>query len=42
MVVTFRAPTAAAGVMQDRTAFPSRCTVHAPHCETPQPNLVPV
>src|ERR1700684_1119905 len=26
----------------DRTATPSRCTVQAPHCAMPQPNLVPV
>src|SRR3954471_21011075 len=28
--------------MQERIAWPSRCTVHAPHCAAPQPNLVPV
>src|ERR1041385_9010646 len=26
----------------ERTAFPSTCTVQAPHCAMPQPNLVPV
>jgi hypothetical protein len=30
------------GVTQERTAWPSTCTVQAPHSETPQPNLVPV
>src|SRR5215510_8068593 len=28
--------------MQERTALPSTCTVHAPHCAMPQPYLVPV
>ena len=28
--------------MQERTAAPSRCTVHAPHWATPQPYFVPV
>src|SRR5688500_6785922 len=42
MVVT-RAPlTADTGVMQERSAFPSTCTVQAPHWAMPQPNLVPV
>ena len=27
---------------QARAALPSRCTVQAPHCAIPQPNLVPV
>ena len=29
------------GVMQERTALPLRCTVHAPHWARPHPNLVP-
>src|SRR3984893_171955 len=29
-------------VTQDRIAFPSWCTVQAPHSAMPQPNLVPV
>ncbi|MNW05316.1 hypothetical protein D3C71_2015490 [compost metagenome] len=29
------------GVTHERTALPSTCTVQAPHCATPQPNLVP-
>src|SRR5579864_6129717 len=28
--------------MQDRTAWPSSSTVHAPHCPSPQPYLAPV
>src|SRR5207249_463319 len=28
--------------MHERTGWPSRCTVQAPHCAMPQPNLVPV
>jgi hypothetical protein len=37
------APAAAAiGVTQLRIAFPSMCTVQAPHNAIPQPNLVPV
>ena len=31
-----------AGVPQERTGLPSRCTVHAPQSCAPQPNLVPV
>src|ERR1700692_4539530 len=27
---------------QDRTGAPSTCTVQAPHCAIPHPNLVPV
>ena len=42
MVVTARLPTALNGSMQERTGWPSRCTVHAPHCAIPQPNFVPV
>jgi hypothetical protein len=30
------------GVMQERVASPSMCTVHAPHKAMPQPNFVPV
>ena len=30
------------GVMQERTATPSTCTVQAPHSAMPQPNFVPV
>src|SRR6266567_3118988 len=30
------------GSTQVRVATPSRCTVQAPHCAMPQPNLVPV
>src|SRR5947207_14773774 len=30
------------GVIQERTAKPSRCTVQAPHSAMPHPNLVPV
>src|SRR4026207_266099 len=30
------------GVTHDRVGVPFTCTVHAPHCATPQPNLVPV
>src|SRR5207302_4808508 len=42
MVVIGRAPTVETGVTHDRVASPPRCTVHAPHCAIPQPNLVPV
>src|SRR5262249_53689854 len=28
--------------MQERTARPSMCTVHAPHMPMPQPNFVPL
>src|SRR2546426_6458178 len=42
-MVVIRLPTATlTGVTQERTALPSRCTVHAPHSATPQPYLVPV
>src|SRR2546426_4325764 len=42
-MVGIRLPTATlTGVTQERTALPSRCTVHAPHSATPQPYLVPV
>src|SRR6266545_1875589 len=42
MVVTLAPATDRSGVMQDRMARPSRCTVQAPHWPMPQPNLVPV
>src|SRR5258707_9103891 len=42
MVVTSFPTAREMGVLQDRTGWPSRCTVHAPHCETPQPYFVPV
>src|SRR6185437_7904849 len=42
MVVTVRPVAAEIGVWHERTALPSRCTVQAPHCPMPQPNLVPV
>ena len=42
MVTTFLFATADRGVMHDRTAWPSRCTVQAPQSAMPQPNLVPV
>src|SRR5215468_779482 len=42
MVVIFLFPTLDKAVPQERTATPSRCTVHAPHCCRPQPNFVPV
>src|SRR5437899_400880 len=34
-------PAAASGITQERTALPSRCTVHAPHWARPQPKLGP-
>src|SRR5271170_5087063 len=39
MVLTSRPCTAASGVTHERTASPSRCTVHAPHNPLPQPYL---
>src|SRR5262244_1985378 len=42
MVVIFAWATADTGTEQERTASPSTWTVHAPHCATPQPYLVPV
>src|SRR5262249_29640370 len=30
------------GITHERFAWPSTCTVHAPHCAMPQPNFVPV
>src|SRR5512137_2572233 len=42
-MVVIRCPVASlTGSWQDRTGSPSRSTVHAPHCDRPQPNLVPV
>ena len=35
-------PMLSIGVMQDRVATPSTCTVQAPHSAMPQPNFVPV
>src|SRR5690349_19184767 len=37
MVVTLLPATAETGITQERIASPSRCTVHAPHCASPQP-----
>jgi hypothetical protein len=42
MVVILAPATAATGVMQERVARPSTCTVHAPQNPIPQPNFVPV
>src|SRR5438093_12544677 len=42
MVVTLFPTAAPTGMMQERTALPFTCTVHAPHCAMPQPNFVPV
>src|SRR5882724_4801375 len=42
MVVTFFPSAAESGVQQERLGAPSRWTVQAPHCATPQPYLVPV
>src|SRR5207253_408150 len=42
MVVTSLPAARDSGATQDRTASPSRCTVHAPHCAMPQPYFVPV
>ena len=42
MVVTLRSPIEPTGSRQERTGSPSICTVQAPHCAIPQPNLVPV
>src|SRR5438132_13127744 len=42
-IVVMRLPAATeTDVMHERTALPSRCTVHAPHSAMPQPNFVPV
>ncbi len=42
MVVTWRPTAALTGVEHERTAWPSRWTVQAPHWASPQPNFVPV
>src|SRR5688500_10543414 len=42
MVVIFALAAALTGMTQERTAAPLTCTVHAPHCATPQPYFVPV
>src|SRR5260221_12510076 len=42
VVVTLWSATAETGVTQERVACPPICTVQAPHCAMPQPNLVPV
>src|SRR5579863_6559695 len=42
MVVTSFPAARDTGVLQERTGLPSRCTVQAPHCATPQPYFVPV
>src|SRR6218665_2102295 len=41
-VVMLRPATPCAGITQDRAATPSTCTVHAPHCPSPQPYLGPL
>ena len=35
-------PTAEPGTEHERTGVPFKCTVQAPHCATPQPNLGPL
>ena len=42
VVVTFLPVTSPTATEHDRTASLSTCTVQAPHCAMPQPNLVPV
>src|SRR5258708_4375775 len=42
MVVTLRPATLDISVWQERTGWPSKWTVQAPHSGMPQPNLVPV
>src|SRR6202040_1963015 len=42
IVVIADVPMPSTGVMQERVATPSMCTVQAPHSAMPQPNLVPV
>src|SRR6218665_2611466 len=41
-VVMLRPATPCAGITQDRAATPPPCTVHAPHCPSPQPHLGPL
>src|SRR5260370_5085090 len=42
MVVIAEGPVLSTGVMQERVATPSTCTVQAPHSAAAQPNFVPV
>jgi hypothetical protein len=42
IVVTFLSAARDTCVAQDRIGSPSRWTVHAPHCDKPHPNFVPV
>src|SRR5215472_9877025 len=42
IVVTLLPATSDTGVEQERVAFPSTCTVHAPQSPAPQPYFVPV
>src|SRR6266853_1788466 len=42
IVVISEAPMLSTGVMQERVATPSTCTVQAPHSAMPHPNFVPV
>src|SRR5262249_7092146 len=42
IVVIAELPMLSMGVMQERVAAPSICTVQAPHSAMPQPNFVPV
>src|SRR5882672_5701949 len=42
MVVIFLPAASPAVMPQERTAWPSMCTVQAPHCAIPQPYLVPI
>src|SRR6202030_138140 len=42
IVVIADVPMLSTGVMQDRVATPSICTVQAPESAMPQPNLVPL
>src|SRR5258708_28758612 len=42
MVVIAELPMLSTGVMQERVATPSTCTVQAPHSAMPQPKYVPV
>src|SRR5439155_25376971 len=42
IVVTSALPNADTGKVHERSGLPSRSTVQAPHCATPQPYLVPV
>src|SRR5215469_18763050 len=42
MVIVDLSATVLTGIWQERRAFPSTSTVHAPHCPSPQPYLLPV